>query len=243
MVLQRGEKASSEIAHAAFSTITGSDPTRPFVVAQLGQSIDGRVATPTGESKYINGERALDHLHRLRSVVDAVVVGVGTVIADNPRLTVRRAEGQNPTRVVIDPNGRMPTDAALLADDGADVIVIRARAARLPKRARQVVLRARDGRMDPAEIVSTLFHMGCRRLLIEGGARTVSTFIDAGSIDRLHVLLAPIILGSGSFGLQLAPIASLDEAIRPSVTIYPLDEGDMIFDCDLRAAGAERAES
>ncbi|MEL6128139.1 MAG: RibD family protein, partial [Pseudomonadota bacterium] len=80
----------------------------PVVVAQLGQTLDGRIATVTGASKYINGHSALDHLHRLRAHVDAVVVGVGTAIADDPQLTVRRVDGQSPARVVIDPRGRMP---------------------------------------------------------------------------------------------------------------------------------------
>src|SRR3954454_19347186 len=84
---------------------------RPFVVAQLGQSLDGRIATSTGASRSINGTCALDHLHRLRAHVDAVIVGVGTVIADNPMLTVRRVPGPNPARVFIDPHGRLPETA------------------------------------------------------------------------------------------------------------------------------------
>ena len=108
---------------------------RPFVVAQLGQSLDGRIATPTGASRYINGSCALDHLHRLRAHVDAVIVGVGTVIADDPALTVRRVEGRNPARVFIDPNGRLPRDAKCVASDCADRYVIRTRngAAQLPR--------------------------------------------------------------------------------------------------------------
>ena len=84
-----------------------ADPARPFVVAQLGQSLDGRIATITGMSKYINGAPALDHLHRIRAEVDAVVVGASTVVADDPQLTVRRVPGRSPARVVIDPTGRL----------------------------------------------------------------------------------------------------------------------------------------
>ena len=80
---------------------------RSFVVAQLGQSVDGRIATASGESRWINGDGALDHLHRVRACVDAVVVGIGTVVADDPLLNVRRVAGRNPARVVIDPSGRM----------------------------------------------------------------------------------------------------------------------------------------
>src|SRR5262245_56335262 len=97
----------------------------PLVIAQLGQSLDGRIATPTGASKYINGPIALDFLHHLRARVDAVVVGVSTVIADDPLLTVRRVPGQSPARIVIDPRGRMPEGAKCLSCDAAPTYVIR----------------------------------------------------------------------------------------------------------------------
>ena len=77
------------------------------VVGQIGQSLDGRIATVSGHSHYINGTDGLDHLHRLRAMLDAVVVGIGTAIQDNPQLTVRRVSGPNPARVVIDPRGRL----------------------------------------------------------------------------------------------------------------------------------------
>jgi diaminohydroxyphosphoribosylaminopyrimidine deaminase / 5-amino-6-(5-phosphoribosylamino)uracil reductase len=80
---------------------------RPFVIAQLGQSLDGRIATISGESRDINGAAALDHLHRLRAHVDAVVVGAGTIVADDPQLSVRRVAGKSPARVAIDPKGRL----------------------------------------------------------------------------------------------------------------------------------------
>src|SRR5260370_27663632 len=87
------------------------------LVGQCGQSIDARIATPSGDSHYINGDAGLDHLHRLRALVDAVVIGVGTAIADNPQLTVRRVPGPNPARVVIGPNGPPPLGARALAAD------------------------------------------------------------------------------------------------------------------------------
>src|SRR5437764_3966131 len=94
------------------------------VVGQFGQSIDARIATPTGHSHYINGAAGLLHLHRLRALVDAVVVGVGTAVADDPQLTVRRVAGPNPARVVIDPNGRLPRAARLLSADGARILLL-----------------------------------------------------------------------------------------------------------------------
>src|SRR5258707_9646493 len=97
-----------------------------LVVGQIGQSLDGRAATSTGHSHYINGAEGLDHLHRLRALMDAVVVGVGTALADDPLLTVRRVSGPHPARVIIDPNGRLPAAARAFRDDGVRRLVITA---------------------------------------------------------------------------------------------------------------------
>ncbi|MEW5963736.1 MAG: RibD family protein [Pseudomonadota bacterium] len=208
---------------------------RPYVVAQLGQSLDGRIATPTGESRWINRSAALDHLHRLRAAVDAVVVGVGTVIADDPMLNVRRVAGRHPARVVIDPAGRLSPTAKCLADDGVRRIVIQERDGAVRDGVEQITIERVNGLVAPARIVAALFERGLKRLLVEGGATTISAFIDAGMVDRLHVLVAPMILGSGKTGLSLAPIASLGAALRPTTTVHVLADGDVLFDCDLRS--------
>ena len=207
---------------------------RSFVVAQLGQSLDGRVATPSGESRWINRQAALDHLHRLRAAVDAVIVGIGTVVADDPLLNVRRVSGRNPARVVIDPTGRLPADARCLADDGARRFVVRGRDGPAPEGVEVVWLECEGGTFAPRAIVAALFERGLRRLLIEGGACTVSRFIDAEAVDRLHILVAPMILGCGKVGIELSPIAKLSQARRPSTRVHILEDGDVLFDCDLR---------
>ena len=109
-----------------FGPLRASGKGGMIVVGQIGQSLDGRIATPTGHSHYVNGDDGLAHLHRLRALVDAVVVGIGTVLADDPQLTVRRVSGPHPARVVIDPNGKLPRNARVLADDGVRRIVITA---------------------------------------------------------------------------------------------------------------------
>ena len=209
---------------------------RPFIVAQLGQSLDGRIATPTGESRWINKDCALDHVHRLRAAVDAVMVGIGTVIADDPLLNVRRVAGQNPARVVIDPGRRLPAAARCMADDGARRIVVRAAPGEVSPGVEQVIVPRVAGVMPPAEIAAILLRLGLPRILLEGGASTVSSFIDAGAVDRLHVLVAPVILGSGKTGLSLKPIDRLAEALRPEADVVVLADGDVLFDCDLRSA-------
>lgn len=217
------------------ASIAAADPGRPFVVAQLGKSLDGRIATPTGESRWINRDAALDHVHRLRAAVDAVVVGIGTVVADDPLLNVRRVQGRNPARVVIDPSGRLPPGARCLIDDGARRLVVRALdGPPAPAGVEVVRLAAKGDPMSPRAIVDALFERGLKTLLIEGGAWTVSGFIDAGAVDRLHVLVAPMILGSGKTGLALKPIARLAEARRPVTHVHLLTDGDVLFDCDLR---------
>lgn len=219
---------------AAIARIAQASRDRPFVVAQLGQSLDGRIATLSGESQWINGDAALDHVHCLRAAVDAVIVGVGTVIADNPRLNVRRVAGRSPARIVIDSSGRVPASALCLTDDGCRRIVICADGADYAASIEVVRLKRENGSISPTLIVDALWERGLRTFLVEGGARTVSSFLDAGVVDRLHVLVAPVILGSGKAGLTLEPIKSLSHAIRPVTHVHVLTDGDVLFDCDLR---------
>jgi diaminohydroxyphosphoribosylaminopyrimidine deaminase/5-amino-6-(5-phosphoribosylamino)uracil reductase len=211
-----------------------ASPAQPFVIAQLGQSLDGRIATECGDSKYINGPAALDHLHRLRANIDAVVVGVGTAIADDPALTVRRVKGRNPARVVIDPSGRLPAGARCLADDGVQRIIVR-EPGRIASGSATVMDLPRQGELiSPGRIISSLFGLGLKRILIEGGSRTLSAFFQAGAVDRLHVMVAPIILGSGVPGFSLPAIERLSHACRPQTSVHVLDDGNVLFDCNLR---------
>lgn len=207
-----------------------------MVMAQLGQSLDGRIATPNGHSKYINGCEGLDHLHRLRALVDAVVIGVGTALADDPQLTVRRVSGPNPARIVLDPQGRLPPGARLLADDGARRIVIGCEAGRddLPAGVEHVALAKRDGQLAPSALLAELAARGLRRILIEGGADTISRFAHAGCLDRLHVVVAPIILGAGRAGINLPSIERVDQAMRTPMRAMALGE-EVLLDCDLSA--------
>lgn len=212
--------------------------TAPIVIGQLGQSLDGRIATLSGESKYIGGCFALDHLHSLRAVVDAVLVGVGTVAADDPLLTVRRVPGVSPARVIVDPSGRLNPAARCLAPDGTRRLVVRRPGAGgdVPAGAELVeVVPEADGALAPRAILAALRLRGLRRILVEGGARTLSAFLDAGALDALHVVVSPVILGSGRPGLELAPVARLAEALRPRTRVTVFPDGDVLFACDLRA--------
>jgi diaminohydroxyphosphoribosylaminopyrimidine deaminase / 5-amino-6-(5-phosphoribosylamino)uracil reductase len=205
--------------------------TSAFIIGQLGQSLDGRIATPAGHSKYISGPEALCHLHQLRALADAVVVGVQTVIIDDPQLTVRHVGGHNPARVVIDPNGRLPPDARMLSDNHAAVLAIQKSDLARPPGVIGVTIPCKAAEISPRDIVSALADLGYRKLLIEGGARTLSNFLAAKVLRHLHVTVAPFIIGSGLAGLSLPSIRLLDEAARPRASVYHLG-ADVLFDLE-----------
>jgi riboflavin-specific deaminase-like protein len=206
------------------------------VVGQIGQSLDGRVATDSGHSHYINGPAGLAHLHRLRALADAVVVGVGTALADDPQLTVRRVTGPHPARVVVDPGGRLPASARMFASDGIRRLVMTTLDARvqLPAEIEIVRLPSSERRIAPQAILAVLSEQGLRRVLIEGGAETVSRFLAAGCLDRLHVVVSPIIIGSGRPSFILPPVEHIHEALRAPMHIHRLAD-EVLFDCDLSA--------
>ena len=210
----------------------------PWVIAQLGQSLDGRIATESGASHYINAIEARTHLHRLRAVVDAVVVGVGTVNADDPQLTVRHVPGANPLRVVLDPRRRAVAQARVFNDGAAPTLHVVAEDGDASGGAGDVrcfAMPCAAGGFEPAAVLGWLREAGYRRVLVEGGGVTVSRFLQAGVLDRLHVMVAPMLIGSGRPGLVLPPIETLDEAIRPPSRCFACGV-DTLFDLDLRAA-------
>jgi diaminohydroxyphosphoribosylaminopyrimidine deaminase / 5-amino-6-(5-phosphoribosylamino)uracil reductase len=228
-----------------------------LVIGQLGQSLDGRIATANGHSHYVTGPESLVHLHRLRALVDAVVVGAGTVLADDPQLTVRHCPGPNPWRVVLDPLRKLPPHRRLFCDGQAPTLVLSAVPAPVPvpvpvpaavpatasapvpapaaNRAETALLSVADdgSGFAPAEVLSLLAARGAHRILVEGGGITVSRFLAAGALDRLHVVVAPMLIGSGRPGLTLPAIAHLDQALRPAHRRESLGE-DVLYELQLR---------
>jgi len=205
------------------------------VVGQVGQSLDGRIATPTGHSHYINGLPSRRFLHQLRAHVDAVVIGVGTALADQPQLTVRHGEGHHPARVILDPNARINSDNPVLSDDGTPVWVVIAEATprpAWPPHIQTLSLPLTDRGYDPKALLAALRAEGLMRVLIEGGPSTLSAFIDAQCMDRLYCLIAPMIIGSGPAGIQLPPIDHLDDAIRAPMKSCDLD-GEWLVEVEL----------
>lgn len=202
------------------------------VIGQLGQSLDGRIATASGHSHYVTGETSRVHLHRLRALVDAVIVGAGTAAADNPQLTVRHAEGENPVRVVLDPCGRVPASQRLFKEGPTPTLHVLAAGRPHPVAAHVEPLWVPEcgpAGVPPRSLLALLAARGLRRVLVEGGGLTVSRFLDADAFDRLHVVVAPLLIGSGRPALSLPEIDSLQSARRPVCSIHRLGD-DVLFD-------------
>lgn len=193
------------------------DAGSPLTIAQLGQSVDGFIASRTGDAHFVTGPQDRAHLHRLRSLVDAVVVGGATVTADDCMLTVRDVPGENPVRVVLDPRGRIPAHSHVLAAPEAPTVWIVGTGAPEPARVADHVqlvrLPMRDA-LPPHLVLEALHSRGLRRVLVEGGGRLVSAFVAAGRVDRLYVTTAPILIGDGVPGLRFTGADALADALR-----------------------------
>ncbi|NIM42400.1 MAG: deaminase [Hydrogenophaga sp.] len=222
---------------------------RPWVMAQMGQSLDGFVATATGDSYYVNGAHSLLHLHRLRALCDAVLVGVGTVAIDNPQLTTRRVPGPNPVRVLFDPAASLDGHARALRDGLAPTLWLcderHAQAARerLPRGLAAPaevlgvpgLLDAPGDGPDVRRAVAALAARGLRLLFVEGGGVTVSRFFAAGALQRLHLAVSPVLVGQGRRGLRVPAQTVMADCPRPPAHRVALGE-DTLWDLDLSGA-------
>jgi diaminohydroxyphosphoribosylaminopyrimidine deaminase/5-amino-6-(5-phosphoribosylamino)uracil reductase len=197
----------------------------PYVILKSALTLDGRTATHTGESQWISGVESRLAVHRLRDKVDAVMVGIGTVLKDDPRLTTRLPEGgRDPLRLIVDTDLRIPETAAVL-DPGSNaptLLAVTSRApaeklARLQARGVQILSVAEEaGKLDLGDLLRQLGARGVQSILLEGGARLNAAALEAGIVDRVMLFVAPILFG-GSEGPGLfagSGVARLAEAIR-----------------------------
>ncbi|MEJ2707754.1 MAG: RibD family protein [Anaerolineales bacterium] len=175
---------------------------RPSVTLSYAQSLDGCITQRRGQPTPLSGEQSLVFTHRLRAAHDAILVGIGTVLADDPRLTVRLVEAQNPQPIVLDSRLRMPLEARLLSDPQRPVWIATTADASLPKRAALQAAGARlldipadqDGRVDLPQLLERLAALTIRSLMVEGGAGVITSFLSQKLVDRIALTIAPVFI-------------------------------------------------
>jgi diaminohydroxyphosphoribosylaminopyrimidine deaminase/5-amino-6-(5-phosphoribosylamino)uracil reductase len=210
-----------------------------LVLGRLAQTLDGRIATASGSSQWIGGRGDILHTHRLRALCHAVVIGAGTVKHDNPRLTTRECCGPSPVRVVLDTDRRLGPDYGIFAQGGPPTLLVcaadmggtdmhgAAEVLRVP--------RAAIGGLDIQALLPLLAARGLTRIFVEGGGLTVSRFLAAGCLDRLHVTVAPVLLGSGIPAFTLPEAARIADGLRFEWGVHNLGD-DVLFDIALHRA-------
>lgn len=212
----------------------------PFVTLKFAQSLDGRIATATGDSQWISSPSSLRLAHRLRREHDAIMVGIGTVIADDPRLTVRLVNGRDPLRVIIDSRLRIPITARVLREGAAHRTLIATtdmadgrRIEELKDLGAEVLLTTSEAHQSRVNLQQLLAELGRRSIasvLVEGGAGIITSLLEAGCVDRLVVALAPKIIGRGIEAVGDLGITSLSDAITFSSVKTRRLGPDIIFD-------------
>ncbi len=201
-----------------------------WTVGHLAQSLDGRIALKCGASQWISGPQDLVHTHSMRALSDAVVVGAATALLDDPALTVRLVAGPHPTRVLVDPSGVVPSTHQLLCDGEAPTLWLTGAHVQraLPEFVERVTVPG-SGTLSARFLLDILAQRGLQRVFIEGGGVTVSRFLEEGCLDRLHLVVAPMIIGSGRPSLVLPGLEKLEQALRPETRVFPLGQ-DMLYD-------------
>ena len=221
-----------------------------MTVGHLGQSLDGFIATHAGDSQFVTGRENILHLHRMRALCDAIIVGAGTVAADDPQLTTRHVPGPSPLRVIFDPTRGLGEHYRVFSDAAAETWYVCARSLTSPGEShfgRASLVAIDDDQdqgtgVDVADLPRLLRQRGCARIFVEGGGVTVSTFLEAGLLDRLQIAIAPLIIGDGRPAIRLEPRAALRDCQRPRYRVFRMG-GDVLFDCDLRATDEPPADA
>lgn len=196
--------------------------TRPIVRLSFAQTLDGRMATLDGSSQWISGPEALQYAHIQRARHDAIMVGAGTIIADDPRLTVRLVEGRDPLRIVVDSSLRTPLTARVLVEGAASGTILAVTQRAAPKRitaaqelgATVWVLPEAGGRVDLAALLAALHARSIGSLMVEGGPTLMTALLRARLADTVAVCVAPKILGSGRDAVGDLGICSLAQAVQ-----------------------------
>ena len=193
---------------------------KKLVIAQIGQSIDGRIALNNGNSHYINNPKSIIYLHCLRSISDAIIVGSNTIKKDDPLLTTRKIKGTNPKRIIIDGSLSLNNKYKIFNDGNENIIFTKSnKNIRLNN---STIIRIKEKNFTK-NLITQIKKLKYKNILVEGGSKTISELINNKYIDILQFMIAPILIGSGINSLNLKEISNLNKAIRPKHNFNELE--------------------
>ena len=190
---------------------------KKFYIGQIGQSLDGKIALLNGNSHYINDKNSISYLHSLRSICDAVVVGVNTIRKDDPLLTTRAIKGPNPQRIIIDPSLKLTNKYKVFKDGMPNIIFTHSK---LNKKFNNTQIYQLPERNFTNLIYQNINRLGYKLVLVEGGSKTISKFIENRLLNIMQFIIAPTIIGSGINSINIEPITNLKNVIRTKNNIY-----------------------
>jgi diaminohydroxyphosphoribosylaminopyrimidine deaminase/5-amino-6-(5-phosphoribosylamino)uracil reductase len=211
---------------------------RPLVTLKIATSLDGKIATRTGDSKWITNEASRARVHEMRRQTDALITGIGTVLSDNPRLTARDSEG-NATgrpllRVIVDTNGRMPSDAPLLSEPGEVLWIVGDNAYVTAPTDNVTILKSTliDGKVDLAVVIGALGTRELHNVMIEAGAGLAGAFVEAGLVHKVAAFIAPLMIGGADAPGPLAGLgsASINDALPLENITHTVIGGDILVE-------------
>ena len=193
---------------------------KKLVIAQIGQSIDGRIALNNGNSHYINNPKSIIYLHCLRSISDAIIVGSNTIKKDDPLLTTRKIKGTNPKRIIIDGSLSLNNKYKIFNDGNENIIFTKSnKNIRLNN---STIIRLKEKNFTK-NFITQIKKLKYKNILVEGGSKTISELINNKYIDILQFMIAPMLIGSGVNSLNLKEISNLNKAIRPKHNFNELE--------------------
>ena len=190
---------------------------KKFYIGQIGQSLDGKIALLNGNSHYINDKNSISYLHSLRSICDAVVVGVNTIRKDDPLLTTRAIKGPNPQRIIIDPSLKLTNKYQVFKDGMPNIIFTHSK---INKKFNNTQIYKLPERNFTNLIYQNINRLGYKLVLVEGGSKTISKFLENGLLNIMQFIIAPSVIGSGINSINIEPITNLKNVIRTKNNIY-----------------------
>ena len=193
---------------------------KKLVIAQIGQSIDGRIALNNGNSHYINNPKSIIYLHCLRSISDAIIVGSNTIKKDDPLLTTRKIKGTNPKRIIIDGSLSLNNKYKIFNDGNENIIFTKSNKNIRLNNSKIIRLKEKNFTKN---LITQIKKLKYKNILVEGGSKTISELINNKYIDILQFMIAPILIGSGVNSLNLKEISNLNKAIRPKHNFNELE--------------------